>query len=117
MIRRAIASGSIALMACSIPTGQCTDIAEAGLTVHVVDATSGNDICDAVVTATDGAHTEELQLTQTSSSCSYAGAYERPGTYDVTVTEPNYATQEQAGIVVAAGVCHVVGKNVTFAMN
>lgn len=108
-----------ALAACSAPgtNTNCTDIAVAGLTVDVFDQVSGASICDATVTATDGSYSETLQVTPgAGSSCSYAGAYERAGTYDVTVVAPGHATNTQSGIVVPQGVCHVAGQTLDFEM-
>jgi hypothetical protein len=107
----------LAAPACSTANTSCTDIAVPGLTVYVVDATTGAPICDATVTATAGTYVETLQVTTTASGCSYAGAWERPDTYSVAITAPGYATFQKDGVVVPAGVCHVSGQTLSFEMS
>ena len=116
VIRVACLALAALAISCSAGSGNCTDIAEAGLTVYVLDQTTGAPICNATVTATDGTYTETLQQTSPASGCYYAGAYERAGTYDVTVAAPGYATSSQSGIVVPSGVCHVQGQTLNFNM-
>lgn len=113
-MRACVLLASLGLSACTLPTNtQCSDIAEAGLTVHVVDQISGDPICDATVVVTDGSYTETLEETSPTSGCFYAGAYERPGTYDLVVSAPGHQTLTQAAIVVAQGTCHVSGRTLT----
>jgi hypothetical protein len=96
---------------------QCTDEAVAGITIYVFDQTTGDPICDATVTITDGAYTE-TPTAITSSTCYFAGAYERAGTYDVTVSAPGKTTNTQSGITVTSNSngCHVLGRTLTFEM-
>ena len=117
VVRLACVTLAALATSCSAGSTNCTDIAEAGLTVYVLDQTTGSPICNATVTATDGAYNEVLQQTSPASGCYYAGAYERAGTYDVAVSAPGYTTNNQTGIVVPAGVCHVQGQTLTFDMN
>lgn len=101
-------------LACTLPTNtQCTDIAVAGLTVHVFDQATSAALCDATVVVTDGSYTETLQLQSPTSGCFYAGAYERAGTYDLVASAPNHQTITQSAIVVAQAGCHVSGRTIT----
>jgi hypothetical protein len=87
--------------------GDCTTDSRAGLFVTVVDAL-GTSVCDASVTATERGFSEVLRssLASAPQPCSYAGVYERPGTYTVTAT-----ANGQRGVVsslrVVEGACHV----------
>lgn len=74
--------------------------------MRVTDAATQKPICDAAVRATDGAYSEALVMTG-SDGCAYAGAWERPGTYRITVTAPGYDSAAIHGVVVTAGECHV----------
>ncbi len=88
----------------------CDDYATAALTVGVIDS-SGTPICDADVVATDGS--EEFILE--ASGCSYAGAWERSGTYVVHVSHDG-RTATSESIHVTSGKCHVKGKSVDLAI-
>ena len=58
-----------------------------GLWVAVVSRSTGAPICNATVTAADGAHQETLvpsgETIDGGLRCFYAGAFDRPGTYTV----------------------------------
>ena len=84
----------------------CQDYAAAALTVGVTEA-SGAPICDAEVVATDGS--DEFVLEP--SGCSYAGAYERPGTYVVRVSYRSRSIVSET-ISVPSGACHVKSQRV-----
>lgn len=94
----------------------CTTIAAASLNIKVTDAATGMSICDATVTAKDGTFTEVLMPAGISSSCQYAGPYERAGTYSVTVEKAGYVTQTKTGLVVTKDVCHVMPVSATIAL-
>ncbi len=103
--------------ACGLPTNtECTDEAVAGIDVSVIDSSSGNPICDATIVITDGTYSETLHETSTDTSCSYSGAYERAGTYDLVASAPNKTNVTQTGIVVMAGACHVLPQSITIEM-
>jgi aspartate racemase len=59
------------------------------LDVGVVNDQTGAQICDATVTATDGAYVEQL----VPGGCRYAGALGRPGTYSVRVERVTFRPQ------------------------
>jgi len=107
-------ASAIALAACGgkndTPSEGCTTEARAGLTVTVFDG-SGARVCDATVTAQDGAFSESLMMLGGASSCNYAGAWERAGTYLVHAARGT--SQKDATAVVASGTCHVDGQLVT----
>jgi hypothetical protein len=90
----------------------CAAYAAAGLGVSVADAATGQPICDASVSATEGGYSEKL----TSISCTYTGAYERAGTYVVRAAREGYAPVEQGPVrvVMGGGQCpHVVEARIT----
>ena len=98
-----------------LPGCGCSDIAVPGLSVTVVDAASGARICDAIVTATDGSHTETLALFGAGDGCQYFGAYERSGTYAVEASSADGGgrTGSMPNVVVTGGTCHVSTRAVT----
>jgi hypothetical protein len=81
----------------------CPAYAAAGLEVSVSNASNGQPICDAIVTATEGAYSEQLFGV----ACTFAGAIERPGTYMVRATRPGFASNEigPVRVVMAGGEC------------
>lgn len=91
----------------------CTAIAVDAMTVTVVDAASGQRICDATVTAVDGAFTAELREFAFGPECNYSGPTERPGRYEVRVNRAGYAPAVRAGVNVTADECHVIPVPVT----
>jgi hypothetical protein len=90
-------------------------MATAGLTVTVTNAGNSQPICDATVTATDGAYSETLQVF----GCTYVGAYERPGTYVVRAVREGFAPAERGSVSVARNddACRTLeGAKVTMAL-
>ncbi len=92
---------------CHDTTGiACTLEARPALSVTVRDLST-----DALVTgetrviAKDGAYADTADAAFL--GMVYSLAYERPGTYEVTVTNPAYDTWNQVGVRVTAGECHV----------
>jgi hypothetical protein len=90
----------------------CTDLYAYGLNVTVRDDATSSTVCDAVVTAVDGAYSEVLQSQPTGSSCAYVGAGERAGNYTITATKSGFMDATQSGVVVTADACHVKGVTV-----
>jgi len=86
----------------------CTAIAVDALTVTVVDAASGQRICDARVTAIEGAFSEDLRAFGPAQDCSYSGPTERPGRYEVRASRSGYATAVRSDVRVTADECHVI---------
>jgi hypothetical protein len=87
----------------------CTAVAIDALTVTVVDAATGRRLCDATVTVIDGSFTEDLRAFGTSpSDCSYSGATERAGRYEVRASRSGYAPAVARDVRVDADECHVI---------
>ena len=92
------------LMGCADDrSGVCTAVATAGLSVSVTNAATAGAICDATVTASDGSSSEVLIL----ASCTFVGAFERPGTYVVRVEHSGFVAKEinQVTVVMGTGTC------------
>ncbi len=88
--------------------GNCSDIAVAGVTVIVTDSASGARLCGGTVQLTDASGYKELVSPSGSpTTCVYSGAFERPGTYTVSVFVQGYSADLQNNVVVSAGNCHV----------
>jgi len=84
----------------------CTAIAAAGLSVGVTNEQTGQALCDATVTATDGDYSETLFPNE----CRYVGAWERPGTYRVRAEARGFAakTIDDVRVVMGTGECRHV---------
>src|SRR5215510_4996244 len=88
----------------------CDLSAKAALTVTV--ELGGAPVCDATVTAVDGTFSQVLMPI----GCTYAGAYERAGSYRIDVAfGGRHKTVE--GLVVTPGECHVDGLVVTVSLD
>ncbi|MFI0429820.1 carboxypeptidase-like regulatory domain-containing protein [Mariniflexile sp. HMF6888] len=93
----------------------CTEQFVYGLNITLKDATTSNIInSDVEVIATDGNHQETLMTGYGSDS--FFGAGERPGTYIVTVTSPNYQTFTSDPITLISDKCHVIPKTFEFSL-
>jgi hypothetical protein len=75
----------------------------------VVRDESGAAVCDAEVVVRDGAFEQRLVPEQGPGFCHWAGLYERPGIYEVTVSKPGYETAVKGKVAVrkTADGCHV----------
>lgn len=89
----------------------CTANIVAGLNVTVRDSVTGIAAGrGAMVTAQDGAHSETLIFLGAvipTDSLSFMGAYERAGTYRITVAKTGYQAWTRDGVRVLDGDCHV----------
>jgi len=94
-------------------TEPCTTEFVAGLRVDVLFGVTpvGEGI---TVTATDGDYIEELVYTET--TFEYEGAYERPGTYTITVTGDGYQPYVSEPITVTEDACHVQTQEVSISL-
>lgn len=111
LIAAALSFGACASAGESPPEAICTTEARASLAVTVTDAGTGQNLApEATVRVTDGTFTETL--TALPGSGVYSGVYERPGTYTVIVSHPDYAQWQRAGIVVGRDECHVITEEV-----
>jgi len=110
----ALLAGSLSLAAaCNNVTNggdrACTLEARAGINVTVVDDATGAAITNGSGVAREGTFVEQLQ----SFGGQLGGAYEREGTYDVSVTAPGYQTWLREDVTVGADECHVIPVRLT----
>jgi len=93
----------------------CTMLYAYGLTVTVVDSSSGAPGgAGATVIATDGAYSDTVTHAPGSSNeFTFGLAGERAGTYTVTVIKSGYDVWTRSGITVTKNVCHVNGVAIT----
>lgn len=86
----------------------CTTEAAAGLNVTVKDAETEQFLYDeASVVAVDGSYSETLTLIGGVSPV-FIGAWEREGSYIITVTHKGYTTYVSEVITVVSDECHVI---------
>lgn len=83
----------------------CTAEAVFGINLTVHDGTGGPAADGALGVAIEGAYADTLVILTPSTM---AGAVERPGTYDITVSKFGYATWSATNVTVAADECHVI---------
>lgn len=79
----------------------CTTEARAGISVTVVDAATAQPIDEYRGIVGDGSYSDSIRFG--------GAAYERAGTYAVTIEADGYATWNRTGVVVTDGACHVNG--------
>lgn len=92
----------------------CTQEAKAGLNITVKDAVTDEFLSSGVtVIAQDGSYTETLEDFPNDETSLFIGAWERVGTYVVTVSKEGYQTFTTEPIVVTADVCHVIPQIIT----
>lgn len=95
----------------------CPPIAPGHVTVIVTNAANGQPVCDATVTATDGAYSETLRPRGCTSY--YDGVYGRIGTYVVRAARDGYVTAEVGSVRIVSNndACETVrGAQVTIAL-
>jgi len=92
----------------SAPGVVCTTQFVYGLTVTVREKSSGQRVCDAEVVALAQAHRETLMPFGPSDACTYSGAGERPGVYDLRATRTGFREAAVGGVAVGANECHVI---------
>jgi hypothetical protein len=91
----------------------CTTDVRPGITVTTVDAATGQPVSTrGTVVATEGSFVDTATFFSTPSP-TYALAFERAGTYTVTVEVPGYIPFRLDGVVVSKGECHVETVSVT----
>ncbi len=84
----------------------CTLEYRAGITVEITDSATGLAAAEgATLTIREGEYVESW--TDTFGGVTLAGAWERAGTYDVTVAKDGYHTWIRTDVVVDADECHV----------
>ncbi len=112
------------LSVCGLAVTACddncsSDSERAALEIVVIDASTGGEICNAVVTVRDGAFEEvfdrDAECEQVPSGV-FSAAAGRSGTYAITVTHPGYATPTVPPVVVPSGECGPVTQSVLIEM-
>ena len=93
----------------------CTLELRPGITIEVLDATAAAASCGAQAVITEGVYSETAQNTTIPcvDTVRLMGAFERRGTYNVTVSKPGFQPAVFNNVVVTADVCHVVTVNLT----
>lgn len=87
---------------------QCTEEARAGLNITVKNAVSNQVLGAGIkVIAKEGNYTETLEFFDANNPV-FSGAWERSGTYIVTVSGVGYTTFISDAITVTADECHVI---------
>ena len=94
----------------------CTQEARAGLNITVKDAVTNQILGTGItVTAKDGNYTETLEFFNADNPV-FSGAWERQGTYMVTVSGIGYTTFVSETILVTADECHVITQQLQVAL-
>jgi hypothetical protein len=88
-----------------------------GLSVVVQDATTGRRVCDAQVTAVSGLFRETLVAGGSVDDCSYSGAGERAGVYEITASKAGYVPATLSNVRVDADACHVIPVRATLSLS
>lgn len=108
-----LVTGAVGSGACGpVDSGSCTADLVPSFVVHVRDAKTNADICDATVTSNDGSQTRTLDCNDNPSVCECYGPTEEPGTFHVIVTKPGYQ-QAETTVAVKGAHCHVITEDVT----
>ncbi len=95
---------------------QCTEEARAGLNITVKNAVTNQQLGEGIIVkATDGNYTETLELFP-GGDFVFSGAWEREGTYIVTVSGTGYNSFISDAITVTADECHVIPQQLQFAL-
>ena len=91
----------------------CTASLEPGIIVEIRDALTDAPLAEnAIVVITNDNYSEtltvyELDGSELSSAFSVAGAFERPGVYDIDLSLSGYVGWSRLGVEVTSGICHV----------
>jgi len=92
----------------------CTLEARSSFAVTVVDSTSGAPIrSGATVGVAEGPFADTLLAPGPGASAYSGGVYERPGTYTVAVSHPDYRPWRRSGVEVTRDECHVQTQQLT----
>jgi hypothetical protein len=99
-----VAAAFGAALPCCTPQLVCSDNVASPVTVVVVDGTTGLNVCDAEVTATDGASTlttsgTSLDAGLPDATCEYFISPASPGTYSFSASAPGRTMSGAPAIV------------------
>lgn len=111
LVASGLAVAAFVMSACGDPAGNlpivCTDQLVYGISVQVVDASSGAQRASgSTLTVRDGSYEEVV--TEVIGNNTMVAAPERTGTYAVTITRAGYQTWSQFDVEVTENECHVV---------
>ena len=109
--------GVVLLAACTQGSvGACATYAAPGISVNVVD-TAGNSgtVLNTKIVVRDGIWADSID-SSTRNVTSFSTAYERTGTYAITVTGTRVKTFAITGVVVQQNGCHVRTREITATM-
>lgn len=110
MLRWAAVLGTLLSAACGAPSGNdCDASTRAGVTVRIKNGVNQERICDATVTLQDGDYAETLSPWSSGDNCWYAGAWGRPGRYQLTCSRDGFRPATLRDVVVAEADCGVAG--------
>jgi hypothetical protein len=93
----------------------CPGVVTPGLEVTVVDADTGEAICDATVVAIEGGERETLEPVGSGADCYYQGADDRGGDFVVEVTRAGFEPAER-DVSVDEGTCGPATESLEFAL-
>jgi hypothetical protein len=94
----------------------CTMNEVAGIVLFIVDSTDGPFRGPVATTLRDGAFSQTIAFPATYGLDHRYLAYERPGTYSITLEAPGYKTWRRDNVVVTSERCHVKPVSVTALM-
>ena len=87
-----------------------------GIVLFIVDSTDGPFRAPVTTTLRDGPFSQTIAFPATYGLDHRYLAYERAGTYSITLDAPGYKTWRRDNVVVARGDCHVKPVSVTALM-
>lgn len=109
----ALVLGAAAVSACGSSPTACTAIAVPGIAINVRDSDTYYPAASGalgVAQDENGNYVDTLEYVPTfdpTTLLTMLGAWERQGTYDVTVSKPGYLTWHRDSLVVTGDQCHV----------
>lgn len=113
--RVALLTVAAATSACTgVLSPNCTDVAKAAIAVDILDSATGETaVAGARAIAVEGEYADTAFSDHVATVGPYLLAFERPGTYTLTVEKPGYQPWSRSGIRVTDDRCHVRSVRVT----
>ncbi|WP_103864939.1 hypothetical protein [Aquimarina sp. I32.4] len=94
----------------------CTEEARLGLEIVIKDVESGAVLTEGItVMASDGQYSETLENVKGTNL--FIGAYERKGTYVISISKTGYISIVSDPVIVTEDICHVITKNLEFVLS